>query len=146
MHPFPSQEFFSTSPESTREIARQFATTLNKGDIVTLTGTLGAGKTEFTRGILDVFHSPSLVTSPTFTLLNIYHGSRKGEAYEMYHFDLYRLTSDSELAAIGFDEYVYGDGISIIEWAEKFPASIPKRAHRVEIFSVGETDRRIVID
>ncbi|ACF12537.1 protein of unknown function UPF0079 [Chloroherpeton thalassium ATCC 35110] len=139
------KEFLSRSAEETRGRAREFAETLQRGDIVLLVGTLGAGKTEFVRGICDVFHCTASVSSPTFTLLNIYEGVSKGSAISLYHFDLYRIESETELPAIGFDEYLFGDGVSIVEWADRFPRFFPKQAITVQIEPCGENERRVVI-
>ncbi len=141
-----TKECLTHSHEETRELARQFATTLQRGDIVALIGKLGTGKTEFTRGIADVFNVEVDITSPTFSLLNIYVGSVRGRPVEIYHFDWYRLHDAEELYNIGFEEYLYGEGISVIEWADRFPELLPKHARRVTIENVGETDRRIVIE
>jgi len=139
------KEFLSKSASETRQRAREFAETLQRGDIVLLMGTLGAGKTEFVRGMCDVFNCPTSVSSPTFALLNIYDGAKNGSPIELYHFDLYRIEAAAELPAIGFDEYLFSDGISIVEWAERFPEFFPKHAVTVQIEPCGETDRRIII-
>jgi tRNA threonylcarbamoyladenosine biosynthesis protein TsaE len=141
-----TKNFLSRGSEETREYARQFACTLQRGDTVALTGGLGAGKTEFTRGIADVFNVSADVTSPTFTLLNIYNGTWRGESVSLYHFDWYRLETRDELYNIGIDEYLYGDGISIIEWADRFLDALPKHSRRVNIDVVGETERLIIIE
>jgi tRNA threonylcarbamoyladenosine biosynthesis protein TsaE len=139
------KEYYSRSAEETRECARQFACSLKRGDVVALIGGLGAGKTEFVRGIADVFNCPELVTSPTFTIVNIYHGTLQSKPYLINHLDLYRLKSESELGSIGFDEIIYGEGISIIEWADRYPNAIPKQAHHVELYEAGNSQRRIVL-
>ncbi|NTV44982.1 MAG: tRNA (adenosine(37)-N6)-threonylcarbamoyltransferase complex ATPase subunit type 1 TsaE [Chlorobiales bacterium] len=140
------KEVFSRSADETREYARQFAATLQPSDIVAMTGGLGAGKTEFVRGICDVFNCTATVTSPSFTILNIYEGSLRGKPVEIYHFDLYRLKSPKELEDIGYEEYLYGNGISIIEWADQFPDVVPKHARHVQLEICGEYERRILID
>jgi tRNA threonylcarbamoyladenosine biosynthesis protein TsaE len=141
-----TKECLTRSHEETRELARQFATTLQPGDIVALIGELGAGKTEFTRGIADVFNVEVDITSPTFSLLNIYVGSVRGRPVEIYHFDWYRINDAEELYNIGFEEYFYGEGVCIVEWADRFPKLIPKHARQVRIETVGDTERRIVIE
>lgn len=141
-----TKECLTRSREETRELARQFATTLQRGDIVALIGGLGAGKTEFTRGIADVFNVEAEITSPTFSLLNIYEGHVRGAPVSLYHFDWYRLNDAEELYNIGFEEYLYGEGVSVIEWADRFPEMIPKHARRVTIERAGEMERRIVIE
>lgn len=141
-----TKECLTRSREETRELARQFATTLQRGDIVALIGELGAGKTEFMRGIADVFNVETDVTSPTFSLLNVYEGSARGKPVSLYHFDWYRLNDAEELYDIGFEEYLYGEGVSVIEWADRFPEMIPKHARRVTIERASDTERRIVIE
>ncbi|MFN3386899.1 MAG: tRNA (adenosine(37)-N6)-threonylcarbamoyltransferase complex ATPase subunit type 1 TsaE [Candidatus Thermochlorobacter sp.] len=141
-----TKECLTRSCEETRELARQFATTLQRGDIVTLIGSLGVGKTEFTRGIADVFNVSAQITSPTFSLLNIYEGSVRGQPVWLYHFDWYRLNDEEELYNMGYEEYLYSDGVSVIEWADRFPNMVPKHARRVSIERAGEKERRIVIE
>jgi len=98
-----TEEYLSTSAEETRGYGRQFASGLHPGDIVSLTGPLGAGKTEFMRGITDFFSCSDQLSSPTFPILNIYEGSLFGAEVALHHFDLYRIKSLHELEAIGFD-------------------------------------------
>ncbi len=141
-----TQEFFSRSVDETREYARRFAVGLQPGDVVSLNGQLGAGKTEFMRGITQVFNCDEQLSSPTFSIFNIYEGSLRGEPVELHHFDLYRIGSVGELDSIGFEEYLYGPFISVVEWAEKFPDLLPGNAKKVFIETAGDTDRRIVID
>ncbi|ARM30101.1 tRNA (adenosine(37)-N6)-threonylcarbamoyltransferase complex ATPase subunit type 1 TsaE [Prosthecochloris sp. HL-130-GSB] len=141
-----NKEFFSRSVEETREYARRFAAGLGPGDVVCLNGELGAGKTEFVRGITQVFNCDEQLSSPTFSIFNIYHGSLKGCRVELHHFDLYRIEREEELDAIGFEEYVCGPFISVVEWSEKFPGMLPGNAKKVFIESAGENQRRIVID
>ncbi|MCS7014049.1 MAG: tRNA (adenosine(37)-N6)-threonylcarbamoyltransferase complex ATPase subunit type 1 TsaE [Chloroherpetonaceae bacterium] len=141
-----TKEILSRSDEETREFARQFATTLQRGDIVALIGELGAGKTQFIRGIADVFNVETEVTSPTFALLNIYEGHVHGKPVKLYHFDWYRLQDEEELYHIGYEDYLYGEGLCMIEWADRFPSKVPKHARRITIEHAGETERRIVIE
>lgn len=140
------KQVLTKSSEETRELARQFACSLKRGDSVALIGAIGAGKTEFTRGVTDVFNCTEQLTSPTFSILNIYNGSRSGERFSIHHFDWYRLNSPEELYDIGFEEYLYGDGISIIEWADKFPDLVPKTAKRIDIYRATELERLITFN
>ncbi len=140
------KQVLTKSSEETREIARQFACSLKRGDCVALIGALGSGKTEFTRGITDVFNCTEQLTSPTFTILNLYEGTRSGERFSIHHFDWYRLNSPEELYNIGFEEYLYGNGISIIEWADKFPDLVPKTAKRIELYRAAEEERLITFN
>ena len=100
--------------EETEEFGIKLGKSLKSGDIVCLNGDLGAGKTTLTKSIglgLDV---KEYITSPTFTLINQYRGR-----LPVYHFDVYRLENVDELYDLGFDEYFYGNGVCIVEWAEK---------------------------
>ena len=138
-------EFLSCSPEETREYARRFAAGLRPGDTVCMTGLLGAGKTEFMRGIAEVFGCEEQLSSPTFSLLNIYEGSMRGQPVELHHFDLYRLESEKELEATGFEEYLCGPFVSVVEWGEKFPSYDRSYTRRVTLAIAGEGQRKITI-
>ena len=116
-----TEEYLSSSAEETREYGREFASGLHPGDIVSLNGLLGAGKTEFMRGITQFFSCSDQLSSPTFPILNIYQGSLFGEEVTLHHFDLYRIKSLHELEAIGFDEYLASGYLSVVEWADLFP-------------------------
>jgi tRNA threonylcarbamoyladenosine biosynthesis protein TsaE len=138
-------EFLSASSEETREYARRFAVGLRVGDAVCLTGPLGAGKTEFMRGITQVFGCEEQLSSPTFSLLNIYEGSLGGAPVELHHFDLYRLESEKELEATGFEEYLSGPFVSVVEWGDKFPSFDARYTRRVTLQIAGEGQRKITI-
>jgi tRNA threonylcarbamoyladenosine biosynthesis protein TsaE len=108
-------KLISHSEEETMAIARRFAKEVKAGDVVCLTGDLGAGKTQFVRGFVQVFGLPAdIVSSPTFTIINEYNGK-----LPVYHFDCYRLEHYSEALEIGAEEYFYGDGVCIVEWPDK---------------------------
>ena len=124
---------------ATRDLAAEFVTGLKAGDLVALAGDLGAGKTEFVKGLAAGLGSPAQVTSPTFTLIHEYLGGR----LPLYHMDLYRLTSADELDEIGFDDYLSRPGISAIEWANRFPQRIPEAAIWVTL-SITETNERLI--
>jgi tRNA threonylcarbamoyladenosine biosynthesis protein TsaE len=138
-------EYLSQSAHETREYARQFATGLKPGDTVCLTGPLGAGKTEFMRGITEVFGCDDQLSSPTFSLLNIYEGSLRGQPVELHHFDLYRIETEKELDAAGFDEYLSGPFLSVVEWGERFASLERRYTRRVLLLIAGESQRKIVI-
>lgn len=127
--------------EDTYKYAYNLAKHLKKSDIIFLTGDLGAGKTLFTQGLCKGLGVKEEITSPTFNLLNIYQNTEQD--LTVYHFDLYRLDKEEELEDIGFNEYVYSDGISIIEWADKFPEYLPDEYLLIEIKKTGENDRII---
>lgn len=110
-------QYISNSYEDTINIAKQFAKTLSAGDVVLLNGDLGAGKTVFTKGIVEYFsNNKEVAISPTFTIVNEYNCEPP-----VYHFDFYRIKSEDELIAIGIEEYLYGSGICVIEWPERAP-------------------------
>ena len=112
----------SHSPAETIALARTLAATLRRGAVLALSGDLGAGKTHFVKGLAAGLGTAASVTSPTFTLLHEYPGGR----LPLYHFDFYRLDDADEALRIGLDEYLDGDGACVIEWAEKFPALLPR--------------------
>lgn len=109
-------------------------------DVFGLTGDLGAGKTQFVKGFVAGIGSAAEVTSPTFTLLHEYSGGR----LPVYHFDFYRIESAQELVSLGFDDYIEGDGVCIIEWADRFRDLLPARSVWISIVSKSETEREIV--
>jgi tRNA threonylcarbamoyladenosine biosynthesis protein TsaE len=135
-----SMKKISSSPSETTAIAAQLAQTAQAGDIICLHGSLGAGKTTFVQGFSAAMGYHGAVTSPTFTLVNEYHGGR----LPIYHFDLYRLDSPPELETIGAEEYFYSHAICLIEWAENGGDYIPPATH-VHISHIGD-DREIRID
>ncbi|TLU87294.1 MAG: tRNA (adenosine(37)-N6)-threonylcarbamoyltransferase complex ATPase subunit type 1 TsaE [Chlorobium sp.] len=140
-----TEEFFSHSGYDTCRIARQFAASLKPGEIISLTGELGAGKTLFMRGVTEFFNCDEQLSSPTFSLFNIYKGSLEGEEVVLHHFDLYRIESLRELEAIGFDEYLSSGDFSFVEWAERFPESSSLYTVAVSLEYAGDESRRIII-
>lgn len=140
------KELLSRSVHETRECARQLAAGLQPGDVVSLSGNLGAGKTEFMRGIAQVFGCDDQLTSPSFSIFNIYRGRLNGQPVILQHFDLYRIETSLELEGLGFGEYINGDAVSVVEWGEKFMDEFPGNTKKVFIEAVGENERRIVLD
>jgi tRNA threonylcarbamoyladenosine biosynthesis protein TsaE len=138
------QEVFilkTRSAEETKQLAKEIASLLKKGDVVSLSGALGTGKTVFAQGIAEGLGIKDHVTSPSFTLIKEYHNS-----LPLYHFDIYRLTTASELIDLGYEEYFYGEGISVIEWGEKIKELLPEDHLEVKITRLGEESfRRIEI-
>ena len=126
------QVFISQSPQMTQEYACKVAAGLRAGDVVLLQGDLGAGKTEFVKGLAAGLGVKERVTSPTFALLNVYQGR-----VPVYHFDLYRLEHPEELAEIGFDEFLGGAGVAVVEWPDRFWEEMPKEFIQVQL-TVGE--------
>ena len=114
------------------------------GQIYTLNGDLGVGKTVFTQGVASGLEIGEPVNSPTFTILQEYEGGR----LPFYHFDVYRLSCEEEMDDIGYEEYFFGDGVCLVEWAELFPDLIPKEAIWLTVekdFAKGEDYRRITL-
>ncbi len=119
----------SHSADETLALGRKIAPLLKKGDVLVMTGDLGAGKTLFTTGILDFFEKKDEVSSPTFTIVNEYDLK---EDLKLFHFDVYRLESPEEFLAIGGDEF-FEKGICLIEWGEKIEEYLPKDVLRINI-------------
>jgi tRNA threonylcarbamoyladenosine biosynthesis protein TsaE len=128
------------SPEQTQTIAEQLAKLLEPGDVLTLSGDLGAGKTTFTQGLAKGLGVKEQVGSPTFTLIREYDGR-----IPLYHMDVYRLGPGAHSENIGIDEYLFGDGISVIEWAEYIIPLLPDDYLQVTIRKTGESDRQIMM-
>lgn len=126
----------SKSAKETKQIAHQIATHLQAGDVITLTGELGAGKTTFTKGLATGLNITQPVTSPTFTIIKEY----KGEL-PLYHMDVYRLEYSDE--DIGFDEYFYGEGVCVIEWAQFIEDYLPETYLAIVIENINEYERNI---
>jgi tRNA threonylcarbamoyladenosine biosynthesis protein TsaE len=131
--------FISNSPAETEEIGRQHASELRAGSILALKGELGSGKTQFTKGVAVGLGSATEVTSPTFTIIHEYSGGR----LPLYHFDFFRLEDQQAAAQLGLDDYFFGDGVSIIEWADRFPELIPQEAKWIAFRMKSEQEREI---
>jgi tRNA threonylcarbamoyladenosine biosynthesis protein TsaE len=114
--------------EETVEFGRKLGEIMGPGDIICLSGDLGTGKTALTNGIAKSLGITSYITSPTFTLVNEYEGR-----LPLYHFDVYRIADPDEMFDIGFDEYINGGGITIIEWGEQISEILPEEIIRVNI-------------
>lgn len=126
------------SARETYEFGNRLAQLLHPGDVIGLIGTLGAGKTLLVQGIVAGLGVADQAISPTFTIMNVYDGK-----VPVYHFDLYRLDQANQLFDIGFDEYVGSQGISLIEWADKFPGQMPKEYLWIELRPEG-ADSRVI--
>ena len=122
-------------------IGGKLAADLTRGSVIALVGPLGAGKTQFVKGIVAGFGGTVEATSPTFTLVHEYPGGR----VPVYHFDFFRIEDRQSATRLGLDEYFFGDGISIVEWADKFRELIPPGARWVSFETKSETDRVITI-
>lgn len=136
-------EFIVKSVDETQLIGCKIGSIAKSGDIICLTGDLGTGKTHFTKGIAEGLNISEHITSPTFTIVNEYEGRLK-----FYHFDVYRVNDPDEIEAIGFDEYIFSDGVSVIEWSNYIEELIPKEHIKINIEklpTLGESYRKITI-
>lgn len=130
----------SGDPTKTFHIGRILGETLTAGDIVALTGELGAGKTCLTQGIARGLGVPEVyqITSPTFTLVNEYPGR-----LNLIHLDVYRLSSSRDLQDLGYEEFFFGKGVTVIEWAEKIQDIIPEKSLSVTMAYLDQNQRSI---
>ena len=134
-------KYISNSYEETQKIAADFAKTLKEGDVLCMYGDLGVGKTAFVQGLAKGLEIDEPITSPTFTIVNEYSGT-----LPLYHFDVYRIADSDEMYEIGYEEYVYGDGVSVIEWPQLIDDILPEKRYDIEIakdYDKGE-DYRII--
>ena len=132
-------QYVTKSKDETRRLGLRLAQGLRAGDVVLLTGPLGAGKSEFARGIALGLKIKAALTSPTFTLLNIY----QADSFPLHHFDWYRINDAEELYAAGLDEYVGGESLTLIEWHERAPELLPPDCLEVLLQPLDENGRRI---
>lgn len=131
----------SHSAEQTSALATRLADSFKSGDVLILTGPLGAGKSVFVRGMAEGMGiDRALVTSPTFTFVNEYQAEKP-----LYHFDLYRLRNSSELVEIGWDEYLSRRGVVVVEWGEKAGQMLPSRYYKIKFSIIDEQQRSIDI-
>ena len=119
----------SLSAEETRRLGEKLARELRAGDVILLEGPLGAGKSELARGVARGLGVRETVTSPSFTILNVYDSGR----VPLYHFDWYRLESAEELFEMGMEEYLGGDGIALVEWPGRCPEALPADFLMIEV-------------
>ncbi len=131
--------FISNSVAETFAAGRSLGEHRRAGDVFALAGDLGAGKTHFVKGVVAATGSDAVVTSPTFTIVHEYGGG----TLPVYHFDFYRLDSVEAALRLGLDEYFDGDGISLIEWADRFPDVFPARTRWMRFEILAGTQRRI---
>jgi tRNA threonylcarbamoyladenosine biosynthesis protein TsaE len=135
-----THSFVAASPDATAAAGERLGARLGPGDVVALTGELGAGKTCFVQGIVRGLGVTSGATSPTFVLVNEYRGR-----LPVHHVDAYRTQSLTELLDIGFEDLLDGEGVTLIEWADRCEALLPARTVRVHIEGVGDEPRRITV-
>ena len=132
------------SPEETHALGKLLGAEAKPGDVYTLVGDLGVGKTVFTQGIAEGLGITEPVSSPTFTIVQVYEEGRM----PFYHFDVYRIGDIEEMDEIGYEDYFYGDGLCMIEWANLIEEILPERRSEVTIekdLEMGFDYRRITI-
>lgn len=117
------------SPEETHALGKKIGTEANPGDVYTLVGDLGVGKTVFTQGIADGLGITEPICSPTFTIVQVYEEGRM----PFYHFDVYRIGDIEEMDEIGYEDYFYGEGLCMIEWANLIEEILPEKRNEITI-------------
>ena len=132
-------KYYSKNARDTQNIAKNLAKTLSGGEVILLNGDLGAGKTTFTKGLVKGLGSKKTVVSPTFTIMHSYDDTR----IPVYHFDMYRIADEDELYELGLEEYLYENGVAVIEW-NKF-SRLPEKTVTVNIVLKGGNEREIEI-
>lgn len=131
-------EIKTNTAEETKTVAEQLAKKLQPGDVVTLDGDLGAGKTTFTKGLARGLGIKRTVNSPTFTMIKEYDGR-----LPLYHMDVYRLQDSDE--DLGFDEYFEGEGVTVVEWAHLIENQLPSDLLQISIRRVNENERTLIL-
>lgn len=131
--------------EDTKHVAEQLVKHLKKGQVICLIGDLGAGKTTFTQFLCEALKVDDYVTSPTFNLMNTYNGILNGDPIEIHHFDVYRIFDADEMLEIGFDDFLYGDGLCIVEWANQVMDLIPENSIWITLKLTLENKRVLTI-
>ena len=135
-------KFHTESAEETAGIGEQLGRLLGPGSIVCLSGDLGAGKTAFTQGLARGLGVKDYVTSPTYTIINEYEGR-----VPLYHFDVYRLNDVEEMYELGYEEYFFGDGVVVLEWADMVSDIIPEDRLWITILNTkGDNSREIIME
>jgi tRNA threonylcarbamoyladenosine biosynthesis protein TsaE len=128
--------FYSNGPEQTERLAQALSAYLDQGALVALDGDLGAGKTTFSQAIARGLGVTDTVNSPTFTIIKEY----QGRVLPFYHMDVYRIT-EMEAEELGFDEYFYGEGVTIVEWASRIETILPEERLAIYIENAGPEER-----
>lgn len=124
-----SEELIISSEQETESFGMELGRTVKPGTVIGLTGDLGTGKTTLTRAIAKGLGVTEAVTSPTFTVIREYRSGR----LPLYHMDVYRIADPDEMYELGFEEYLYGDGVCVIEWADLIEELLPEDAMRIDI-------------
>jgi len=131
-------KFASHSPEETQRFGKELGHIAKPGDVILLVGKLGAGKTCLTQGIAWGLNIDGYARSPSFVVVNEYRGR-----LPMYHIDLYRLDSIAEISDIGLDDYLNGNGLCVVEWADKALELLPQQKLLIKIDLIGENERTL---
>lgn len=134
--------FISNSPADTKDIAARLAESLSGGEVIAFYGDLGLGKTCFVTGLAEGLGFTGEVSSPTFAIINEYIGGR----LNLYHFDMYRVSSWDDLYSTGYFEYMESGGVLAVEWSENIESALPDDVIRVTIKRLDETKREITIE
>lgn len=129
--------FTTESADETSRAGKMLGGLLHTGDVIALAGDLGAGKTQLVKGVARALGAGEPVTSPTFNLLLVHSG-----VLPLYHFDLYRLEREEDLEDIAFFETLEGDGVSMVEWGDRFPGALPADHLLVTIHRIASEERR----
>jgi tRNA threonylcarbamoyladenosine biosynthesis protein TsaE len=130
----------ASNPDETRSIASEFIRNLAAGTVLSLVGDLGAGKTEFVKGLAIGLGFEGEVTSPTFTILHEYRGGR----LPLFHMDFYRIHDERELDEIGLDDYLKAGGVSAVEWGDKYRDWLPADSVEIRLAIIANDKREIV--
>ncbi|HKL59096.1 MAG TPA: tRNA (adenosine(37)-N6)-threonylcarbamoyltransferase complex ATPase subunit type 1 TsaE [Sphaerochaeta sp.] len=133
--------FISSSPQETSDLGFRIGKACTSGSIVSLRGSLGAGKTVLAKGIAKALGITEAIVSPTFTLMQEYEGT-----LPLYHMDLYRISGTDEFEMIGGEEMLYGNGVTLIEWSEKIQEMLPDGTIFVDISIMSDNSREITIE
>lgn len=138
------QIYESYSYDDTQRIAKEIAQGLKGGEFIAMYGDLGAGKTAFVQGLAAALGIKNHITSPTFTIVNEYEGR-----LPLYHFDVYRIADPDEMYEIGYEEYINGNGVCVVEWAELIEDLFPPTYYKITILKDDEKDfdyRKIILE
>ncbi len=136
------QKIFTSSPEETIALAEKIGKRLHPGDLIAYFGGLGVGKTTFTRGLAKGLGLPDVVSSPTFAIVQEYHG----DGLSLYHFDMYRVDGAMDLESTGFYDYPLEESVFAIEWAENIVSQLPPEMIRITFERCSDTVREITIE
>lgn len=139
MKPLNKYEITTTSAEETQNLSERLGQLVREQDVLVLEGDLGAGKTTFTKGLAKGLGVKRVVNSPTFNIIKEYKGR-----LPLYHMDVYRLAESEE--DLGFDEYFYGEGITVVEWAHLIESFLPNEKLKISLFHTGDDTRKIVLE